>query len=139
MEVLRIAVAAALSPLHRERCSADSVLSALLRHVEGLPMRAFPDEREAARIAHCSTSTVRRRVRGLLGIGYREFRELFVLGATCDALRDTSRLIKEIARSAGYHSESAFARAFHAAFGLSPTEFRARLGHRPKGPAPSGP
>ncbi|MDA8586592.1 AraC family transcriptional regulator [Rhodobacteraceae bacterium] len=42
------------------------------------------------------------------------------------ALSDTSDSVESIAYSAGYNSTSAFSRAFHGNFGLTPTEFRSQ-------------
>lgn len=126
MDGLRVAVRKALSHVQLERCSGDDVLGELLRRVDGCRAEDFPDEQAAAAAVHCSPSTLRRKVRGALGLDYREFRRSLVMAAACDALRDRSRAIKEIAHSAGYQSESSFTRAFHTSQRLTPREFRAR-------------
>ncbi|HZB92440.1 MAG TPA: GyrI-like domain-containing protein [Stellaceae bacterium] len=77
-----------------------------------------------AEIAHVSPYHFHRLFRAMTGESVAALVRRLRLEAAAKALRETEAAVIDIALAAGYGSPEAFARAFHAAFGLAPTEFR---------------
>jgi AraC-like DNA-binding protein len=73
-----------------------------------------------------SERTLRRRFREL-GTSWDEYRRRCRLLAAIDLLTSKALPIGEVAERVGYLNQSAFASAFHAALGVSPSTFRRRL------------
>lgn len=69
--------------------------------------------------------------RGLVGETPLEMHRRLRLERAAWALVQTDRPVTDLAFEAGYETHESFTRAFAAAFGASPTEFRARTGESP--------
>lgn len=79
---------------------------------------------ELAEIAHVSPYHFHRLFRAMTGESIAALVRRLRLEAAAKALRETETAVIDIALAAGYGSPEAFTRAFHAAFGLAPSEFR---------------
>lgn len=84
---------------------------------------------------HCSPATLAERsrlspsqfaklTRRIFGLTPSQFILKIRISAGSRLLRETAKPIAEIAQRCGYHDQSAFTRAFRAATGLSPLEYR---------------
>lgn len=93
-----------------------------------LPPDAWPDFETLARRFRMSPSSLRRQL-GEQGTTYRALKAERRMQRARQLLRDTSVTVAEIAEQLGYAEPSAFYRAFTAATGQSPAQFRA--GERP--------
>ena len=81
---------------------------------------------ELAAVACFSPFHFHRVFRGMVGESLKEHIRRLRLERAASHLRSSKQPVTEIALDAGYASHEAFTRAFHAWFGASPTEFRAR-------------
>jgi AraC-like DNA-binding protein len=73
-----------------------------------------------------SERSLRRHFRAALGISWEEYRFRLRLCLAIDALEDSDRPIASVAADVGYDDPAAFARAFRAVMGLSPSDYRRR-------------
>jgi PAS domain S-box-containing protein len=73
-----------------------------------------------------SASQFAKLTRRIFGLTPSQFIVKTRISAGSRHLRDTNKRIAEIAQLCGYHDQSAFTRAFRAATGLAPLEYRAR-------------
>jgi AraC-like DNA-binding protein len=71
-----------------------------------------------------SERSVRRQFAARVGISWEEYRQRLRIHLALDDLDRTQKPIGVIAANNGYESQAAFARAFRAIFGMSPTEYR---------------
>jgi AraC family transcriptional regulator len=78
-----------------------------------------------ARIACFSPYHFHRIFRGILGEGVHEYVRRLRLESAAQTLKNTGRVVAEVAFNAGYESHEAFTRAFRQMFGVTPTQFRA--------------
>ncbi|HTS62735.1 MAG TPA: AraC family transcriptional regulator [Candidatus Acidoferrales bacterium] len=106
----------------------------VLTHIQGRLDQPLPLE-ELAGIACFSPFHFHRVFRALTGEGVHEYVRRLRLERAAQRLKIEERPVTEIAFEAGYESHEAFTRAFHAMFGMSPSEFRAS---REKAPEPGG-
>lgn len=67
-----------------------------------------------------------RKFREISGMSFRDYLRYRRLAFALKALRDTDRSILEIAVDYGFSSHEAFTRAFREAYGLTPSEYRAK-------------
>lgn len=94
------------------------------------------DDLEPARLAALagfSQHHFHRVFRGMTGESVMGFIRRLRLERAAVRLKFGSRPITEVAFGSGYHSHEAFSRAFHARFGVAPSDYRAReqQGQRP--------
>jgi AraC-like DNA-binding protein len=99
-------VAAALA--HLEQRYSEPVTPAVLARLAKLPQPRF------ARV-----------IKRIFGLTPNQLISKTRLGAASQFLRETKRSVAEIALECGFYDHSAFTRAFRAAMGATPTEFRA--------------
>jgi AraC family transcriptional regulator len=93
---------------------------------------------ELARRAHFSRFHFDRLVAAALHETPAAFRRRLLLERAAYELRAAGRPVLHVALDAGYGSAEAFARAFRRAFGLAPSEYRARGEPEFRLPAPNG-
>ena len=77
----------------------------------------------AARLGY-SESYTSRQFRQISGMAFRDYLRLRRLAFALKELRDTRRNILDIALDYGFSSHEAFTRAFHRAYGLTPSQYR---------------
>lgn len=82
------------------------------------------DFRDLAERAHLSAFHFHRIFSGMVGETPGEFARRLRLERAAFALRRTEKPVIEVAMESGYESHQAFTRAFRAAWGMSPSEFR---------------
>lgn len=70
------------------------------------------------------TRSLRRQFASRVGISWEEYRQRLRIHLALDDLDATDKPIGMIAADHGYESQAAFARAFRASIGMSPTEYR---------------
>ncbi len=80
---------------------------------------------DLARVACFSPYHFHRVFRGLVGEPVQEHVRRLRLERAATSLKLQDRPVTELAFAAGYDSHEAFTRAFHAMFGISPSQFRA--------------
>jgi len=85
-----------------------------------------------ARIACFSPYHFHRIFRGILGEGVHEYVRRLRLESAAQTLKNTGRVVLEVAFNAGYESHEAFTRAFRQMFGVTPTQFRAGQSLQPR-------
>jgi len=85
------------------------------------------DLESIARVAHFSPYHFHRIYRGLLGETVSDTVRRLRLQRSAIDLLDPNRNIDRIARRAGYASQAAFTRAFHAVYGEAPARYRGAL------------
>ena len=91
---------------------------------------------ELARVAAFSPYHFHRIFRGLIGESVKEHVRRLRLERAAQRLRRSDRTVTEIAFDAGYQAHESFTRAFHARFGMAPSEFRDVSDPPPGGGAP---
>jgi AraC family transcriptional regulator len=111
------------------------------RHYEALVARAVEhvretldqalDLQELGRRAHLSPLHFHRIFRGLLGETPGELHRRLRLERAGFCLVESAQPVTRIALEAGYDTHESFTRAFAAAYGLSPLDFRTRAGANP--------
>lgn len=106
------------------------VLARLFAHVEKCTAAEIPKEAQAASIAHCSPSVLKRRFSMRAGMTFRKWREHVVMAAAEEMLAERGLPVKEVARLTAYSSESAFTRAFTHYERMGPGEFVRRRAER---------
>ncbi len=78
----------------------------------------------ASAAAHLSERSLRRRFQASTGISWDEYRRRARLLVAVEKIATTTQPIGVIAMNLGYENQSAFAKAFRALLGISPSEFR---------------
>ena len=86
---------------------------------------------ELARVACFSACHFHRVFRALTGEGVHEYVRRLRLERAALRLKLQEQAVTDIAFEAGYESHEAFTRAFHAMFGVPPSQFRGPAGWRP--------
>ncbi len=89
---------------------------------------------EIARAAGVSRATLQRQVKRACQLSPKQLLTRVRLDAGLRLLQTTDHTVGQIALECGYYDHSAFTRAFHAALGLTPAEYRALLQGRESGP-----
>jgi len=79
---------------------------------------------QLAKIAGMSWSQFQRRVRGITGLTPRQLLTKSRIEAAAEALRTTDEALSGIAFDCGFYDQAAFSKQFHAATGLTPSEYR---------------
>jgi len=79
---------------------------------------------DVCRAVGLSPRTLRRQFANKVGISWEEYRQRLRIHLALDDLDATDKPIGTIAADNGYESQAAFARAFRAIIGMSPTEYR---------------
>jgi AraC family transcriptional regulator len=93
---------------------------------------------ELASVACFSPYHFHRIFRGMVGESVAEHVRRLRLERAAQQLRHSARPVTDIAFEAGYEAHESFTRAFHAAFGASPSEFRANHGAAARAIAANG-
>jgi AraC family transcriptional regulator len=93
---------------------------------------------ELAALACFSPFHFHRIFKGMVGESVKGYVRRLRLERAASQLKLGSRPVTQVALEAGYESPEAFARSFRAAFGISPSRFRAIRRRTPKPAAPSG-
>lgn len=108
-------------------------IAAALRHLEANYAESISPSR-LARLARVPPARFGRAVKRIFGLTPVQLIAKTRIAAASLALRDTPRAVAEIAHACGFSDHSAFTRAFRAATGVTPTEFRQlHRGARPRG------
>lgn len=79
---------------------------------------------ELAKLAHLSPFYYQRLFSRLVGRPVMEYVKMRRLGRACEALLQTEDRILDIALATGFHSHHYFTKAFKAAYGLTPEQYR---------------
>ena len=98
-------------------------IAAALRHLEANYAESISPSR-LARLARVPPARFGRAVKRIFGLTPVQLIAKTRIAAASEALRDTARAVAEIAHACGFSDHSAFTRAFRAATGVTPTEFR---------------
>jgi AraC-like DNA-binding protein len=85
--------------------------------------------RKVAKVAEVNPNYLSERFRQVTGMNFVKYVARLRFEKACDLLRNSDRLISEIAFAAGFQSLSQFNRVFKRLSGKSPTQFRAAPGH----------
>jgi AraC family transcriptional regulator len=96
----------------------------VLVHIQSNLDQSLPLE-ELARIAHFSPFHFHRVFRGMVGESVKEHVRRLRLERAAQQLKHYDQPVTRIALDAGYETHEAFTRAFSAAFGASPSQYRA--------------
>lgn len=102
--------------------SADARIKAAMEYTRVHVASASFDAACAA--AGMSARSLRRRFKDETGMSWEEFRRRQRLCLAIDALDFTTKPVGVIAAEIGYENQAAFAKAFRAMMGLSPSEYR---------------
>lgn len=109
---------------------ADKRLSRVIAAIHSAKSET-PSVEELAEIAGMSRSSFLHHFKAQVGYSAGAYATRWRLLKARAALSGTSDTVEKIAFAAGYHSTSAFSRAFHGCFSLTPTEFRTQSGRFP--------
>lgn len=107
----------------------------VLTHIQG-QLDAELLLEDLARVACFSPYHFHRVFRGMVGEPVAGYVRRLRLERAAHRLKREDQPVTDLAFEAGYESHEAFTRAFHALFGVAPTEYRAA--HRPAPESPSG-
>ncbi|MDP3073907.1 MAG: AraC family transcriptional regulator [Opitutaceae bacterium] len=110
-------------------------IAAALLHLETNYAEPISPSR-LARLARVPPARFGRVVKRIFGLTPVQLIAKTRIAAGSLALRDTPRAVAEIAHACGFSDHSAFTRAFRAATGVTPTEFRRIHGAAPVGGGP---
>ena len=77
-----------------------------------------------ARLLDCSQSQVSHQFHALTGTSLRDFVQARRPALALPAVRDGEQRLLDIALDCGFSSQEAFTHAFHAAYGITPGEYR---------------
>ena len=102
------------------------IASALLHLETNYGERLSPSR--LARIAKTPAARFARIIKRIFGLTSVQLITKTRIAAGSQFLRDTDRAVADIAHECGFSDHSAFTRAFHAATGVTPTEFRTTHG-----------
>ncbi|MGZ4359857.1 MAG: helix-turn-helix transcriptional regulator, partial [Gaiellaceae bacterium] len=116
-------------PADQLRRLLDVLIGTLDEHISGA---------EIARRAHLSRFYFSHLVKTMLGESPGALRRRLLLERAAHMLATTEYGVTDVAMDAGYGSLEAFTHAFRRAFGVSPTDFRARKKTDFRVPAPNG-
>ncbi|MBZ5582519.1 MAG: GyrI-like domain-containing protein [Acidobacteriia bacterium] len=111
----------------------ERILRALL-HIQAHLDDAL-DLDDLARVACFSPYHFHRVFRGLVGEPVQEHVRRLRLERAAHSLKLQNRTVTDVAFDAGYESHEAFTRAFHAMFGVPPSQFRAARQDAPDSPS----
>src|SRR5271165_743574 len=125
-------------PKHKTTCNdyKERILR-VLTHIQEHLDEAL-DLEELARVACFSSFHFHRIFAVMTGETIAEHVRRVRLERAAVELRSGAKQVIQVALDAGYEAHAAFTRAFNAAYGLSPTEFRRATGPIAIRPAPSG-
>ncbi len=104
--------------------SDDPALHAAMSHTRLHMATATIGSASAA--ANLSERSLRRRFQSIAGMGWEEYRRRARLLAAVERIANSRVPIGRVAADLGYESQSAFAKAFRAFLGVSPSAFRQR-------------
>jgi AraC family transcriptional regulator len=98
-------------------------MTRVLVHIQGRLDEPLPLD-ELAGVACFSPYHFHRIFRGMVGESVKEHVRRLRLERAAQRLKQSSQPVTEIAFDAGYEAHESFTRAFHAMFGVAPSEFR---------------